>query len=290
MKKRFYLFVFAPALLCAAFLFAVPALAADSYVYDTAGVLTYEQWKPLEEYAARISQNYDCGVYIAAVESFADYGVSVEDASENIYRDNGFGLHDDASGILLLLSMADRTFDIYANGYGTYALGDSGRDAVTGAMLDSLRVDDWYGAFESYLRVCESLLDMAGEAYEPDGAYEPGGPYAVYDAYDAYGTRAAAGRSLGTCIAIGLAVGVAVALIVCLILRAKMKSVKKATAALAYAVPGSFEIYESTDRFSHVTETRVKVESDNPNRSGGGGGGGGGSRPSGGGSHGGGSF
>ena len=77
------------------------------------------------------------------------------------------------------------------------------------------------------------------------------------------------GEGIGTCVFAGLIAGCVIALIVCLIFRAQMKSVKKATAAQFYTVPDSLEIYESSDRFSHVTETRVKVESDRPNRSGG---------------------
>ena len=269
-KKRFWTTFAAIALsvavvVAALLMLAMPAFAeaAGSYVYDAAGVLSVDELQTLDDYAARISEIYDCGVYIAVVDDYGDYGGSVEDTAENIYRDNGFGRGN--GGILLLLSMSNRTYDIYSDSFNTGGLAS--------AMLDRLRNDDWYGAFAAYLDSCAWLLERVYGDGEANGYYETGTARA-----------SAGGRNLGTCIAIGLVVGCIVALVVCLILRAQMKSVKKATTALVYAVPNSLELYESADTFSHITETRVKVESDHTNRSGGGG-----NRP-GGGSHSGGSF
>ena len=249
-KKRFWTMFAAIALsvavvVAALLMLAMPAFAeaAGSYVCDAAGVLSVDERQTLDDYAARIAGEYGRGAYIAVVDDYTEYGRTMEHAAVNIYRDNGSA----NGGFLLLLSMSDRKYDVYSDRYDTVY-------ADTDELLDCLRGSDWYGAFMIYLGNCEALFEQTAGWAEPF----------VPDAPDV-------GPGPGTCIAIGLVVGCIVALIVCLILRAQMKSVKKATTALVYAVPNSLELYESSDAFSHITETRVKVESDNTNRSGGGG-------------------
>ena len=249
-KKRFWTTFAAIALsvavvVAALLMLAMPAFAeaAGSYVCDAAGVLSVDERQTLDDYAARIAREYGRGAYIAVVDDYTEYGRTMEHAAVNIYRDNGSA----NGGFLLLLSISDRKYDLYSDRYDTVY-------ADTDELVDCLRNNDWYGAFMIYLGNCEALFEQTAGWAEPF----------VPDAPDV-------GPGLGTCIVIGLVVGCLVALIACLILRAQMKSVKKATTALVYAVPNSLELYESSDAFSHITETRVKVESDNTNRSGGGG-------------------
>ena len=261
MKKQLLCLLTAAMLLLAA---AAPVFAEDGiYIYDTYGLLTDEEAVTLQNRAQEISEEYDCGVYIVTVADYSDYGRSVRGAAENIFRDNEFGLYNDNSGILLLLSMDDRDYFVYTNGYGTYTMSQWGDDNFDAPMLSGFRANDWYAGFEGYLDSCDAALEYAGTTYDPAD-------------YDAYGNLVSRGPNIGQCIATGVIVGVIGSFIICMIMRRKMRSVAKATSAANYVLQNSLNIYQADDVFTHTTQTRVKIESDS-SRSGGGG------RPSGGG-------
>ena len=245
------------ALLVLLALCALPARADGSYIYDTAGLLSEGERQELENRAAALSQQLQCGIYIATVEDYRDYGSgSIDAVAEGIYKSNGFGLYNDASGVFLLLSMADRDYYVYTNGFATYSLNGSTLTRLENGFLDNFRNNDWYGGFLDYVEGCGSALGSSLDSWEQ--GQESGGP------------------DLGFALVVGVIVGCVVALIACSVMKAKMKSVAKARTAQVYAVPGGMDLYESSDVFSHITESRVKVESDSDR------GGGGGSRPSGG--------
>ena len=69
-----------------------PAHAVSSeqlpyFVSDSAGVLTSDQWQKLEERAERISNQYNCGVYIVTLGDYQDFGSykSFWDFSQDFY-------------------------------------------------------------------------------------------------------------------------------------------------------------------------------------------------------------
>ena len=253
--------------LCLALCLALPAAAESSniYVYDLTGShLTQDEGNALQDLAAEISGRHQCGVYLVIVDDYRDYGSSTRRAAESIYEDQGFGLYNDNSGILLLMSMGDRDYYVYHMGYGTYAMGLVSEDDFDAPMLAEFRNDNWYEGFEAYLNTCEDLLTYA------DGSYDPAD-------YNSDGTLVAHRTPYGLCAVIGIGVGLLVALIVCSIGKAKMKSVHKGADAESYTVPNSMKLRVKSDRFTHRTETRTKIESSSSSRSGGGG------RPSGGG-------
>ena len=261
MKKRFLCALAALLLMLGA---AVPALAADqNYIYDVYGLLSQDEIASLQSRAAEISNTYDCGLYIVIVKNFSDYGSSASAAAENIYRDNNFGRYTDNSGVLLLMSMSDRDYYVYHLGFGTYAAQRWGASRMDSAMLTEFRNNNWYKGLLAYLDTCNAMLADAESSYDPAD-------------YNPDGTPVRHGPSLGSCILRGLFVGCVVAFLVCSGAKVKMRSVRSASNAANYAAAGGITLYQSNDRFSHTTESRVRIESSS-SRSGGGG------RPSGGG-------
>ena len=91
---------------------SVPAFADAqlNHVTDEAGILYDSDIAALEERAAAVSEQYDCGVYIVTVEDFTDYSDAyyVDDFGEELFSSYDLGLGDGNCGILLILSMAER--------------------------------------------------------------------------------------------------------------------------------------------------------------------------------------
>ena len=232
------------------------------YVYDTAMLLTLEEQAALQARAEEIAATYDFGVYVFTCDDYMLYSSrSVEYAAEVIYKTFDMGVGEEKSGIMLLLSMDDRDYDLCAYGYGHVAFTDYGKRDLATYFLDNFKRNDWYNGFRDYQARCVDLLQQAKEGHPLDVSNGGGGS-----------SRGGGGGRYepGTAIAIGLFVGVLVALIVTLIMRGKMRSVRKATGARNYAIPDSLVMTDASDHFTHITETRVKVESE---RSSGGGGG-----------------
>lgn len=158
--KRISLIVCALALLAC---FCIPAQAAQEdtvpYVCDTALLLTDEEWASLEAQAEEISQKYQCGVYFITVDDFTDYyDGSVYEAAKAIYTANSLGWGGEKSGVMLLLSMAERDYSLIAYGYGNTAFTDYGKDKLSEVFLDDFGDDNWYSGLSDYLDKSESML------------------------------------------------------------------------------------------------------------------------------------
>ena len=94
--------------LLAALLLTVPAWAeqapGDSFIYDTEGMLTDDQWASLEAEADRISWQYDCAVYIVTIRDYEEYADDVYGAACEIYNGQDFGIGGERSGVLLQMN------------------------------------------------------------------------------------------------------------------------------------------------------------------------------------------
>ena len=228
------------------------------YVRDEAGLLTEEQVSTLEEQAKTISNAQKCGVYILTVDDFtADGSDTIRDFSKGYYKDNDLGWGDGRDGEMLVLSMADRDYWLLAYGnHGNAAFTDDNRSTVEDAFLDNFREDDWAGGFADYLTASEELLTEApsGGDYSYDGDYS-GDSMTFFN-----------WKLLGICV-IGSCV---IALIVCLIFKAQMKSARLKQDASDYVDRGDIRIHAREDRFTHRTESRVRIHDDDDHGGGGG--------------------
>lgn len=224
----------------------VPALAAEpelGYVTDAASLLSDTEWTALESKAESISARYECGVYIITVDDFTDYvnTYDVYEAAKAIYREYSLGWGTEKSGVLLFLSMAERDYSLIAYGYGNTAFTDYGKDRLADRFLDNFGDDDWYGGFEDYLNMCESMLQSAREGRPLDVGSAP------------------AIRLVG--ILISIALGCIAAFIVCCFLSLQMRSVAVKAEADSYIRSDSINFIAREDRFSHTSQVRTKVES-----------------------------
>jgi uncharacterized protein len=243
MKKRWTSLLLLAALLS---LLALPVLADSDrelpLVCDTCGLLTEEQEEALNEKAEQYSAAYDCDIVLIVVPDTEGY--DVETYTEEVYRYYSFGWGADRSGVILLLSMEERDYDLAAFGYGNTAFTDYGKEWLMDDVKPYLKKNDWNAAFSKYIDLCAEYLRKARD----------GRPVDSYGALD----RLRGGFHLSLrAVVYALIAGLIAALVVNGILKSKMKSAVLASRADDY-LAGDLQLGETDDRFLKKDVTRVR--------------------------------
>ena len=222
----------------------IPSDAGDvqlGYITDAAGILTDAEWQSLEDKAEAISEKYQCAVYFVTVDDYTDYGSGdVYDVAKEIYRDYDLGWGAEKSGVLLLLSMADRDYALIANGYGNTAFTDYGKDKLSDEFLDDFGDNDWAGGLEDYLGKSAEMLTLARDGSPLDEGSDPAIKY--------WG------------VAIAVLLSCVLSFVVCFIFKANMESVVEKSEANAYVAQDSISFTAREDYFTHATETRTEIK------------------------------
>lgn len=243
--------------------------AGDRYVIDEYGLLSSEEAGGLQSQAEAVSQQYGVGVYIAVVEDYQTYALDVQDASEAIYEAYDLGFGGEKNGLLLMLSMADRDYDLCA--YGTQAhlaFTDYGKEQLADVFLDDFRYDDWYDGFTDYISECGTYLDLAQSGQPVDVSGSHGGIH--YEDGSSYDGGHGSMLWWGPGWIVSAVLGILLALLISwLFKRSTMHSVAKKAEAGEY-IKGAPNYRVRTDMFTHVTESRRKIEHEDHSSGGGG--------------------
>ena len=193
------------------------------YVSDVAEILSDGQRQDLESTAEKISSQYGCGVYIVTLDDYREY--------------------DSKSGILLLLSMADRDYSLVTYGSKAhYAFTDYGQRVIASEFLDDFRENEWYEGFSDYLSCCGDLLDRADRGEPLD---------VVYNEH----SRMNSGLSLAVIIVVPLLIS----FFACEMMKRQMKPVSRQTGADEYIVPGGINLSLKRDVFLNRSVTRTLI-------------------------------
>ena len=230
------------------------------YVSDVAGLLSVDQWQSLETEAEKISEKYQCGVYLVVLDDYRSYRSGNEDYwtfSQNFYKSYDLGLGEDRNGILLIMSMAERDYSILAYGSNAhYAFTDYGKQDLENNFLDNFRREDWYGGLRDYINGCGDLLARADAGQPLDVEYA-----------DRTGTNNTVGMLVTVCVPL------LVAFSACEVMKRNMKPVNRRTTAEEYIVPGGVDLSVKKDIFVNRTVTRTVIRTENRDSGGDGGGG-----------------
>ncbi len=227
------------------------------YVSDEAHLLSVDAWTQLEAEAERISKKYQCGVYIATVPDYTEYGSysSFWSFSEDFYNNYHLGIGEKRNGILLILSMAERDYSLIAYGSDAhYAFTDYGKEVLENEFLDDFRRDDWAGGFGDYLSMSEQLLASAAAGEPVDVPYTSRGE-----------SRSTVGGIVTVFVPLLTAFGA------CEGMRRQMKPVSRQSRADEYIVQGGIDLSLKRDVFLNRTITRVPIRSVEKSPAGGGG-------------------
>ena len=226
------------------------AVAADAeFIFDDADILTDEEEAELESKIAESAAEYGCGVYFVSVKDFNHYAGTIEDAAGVLYDEYGMGIGEDHSGVLLLLSMDNRKYDLKVRGYGQTAFTIYGRNQLNDVFLDDFKEDDWYSGVSDYVDFSFEMIEMARDGHPLDE-----------------NTNTTTSRVAGVIACVVLAF--LTAFLITSILKGQLKSAAKGTEASEYQT-GGVNLKDTRDMYTHTTTTRVYVEpkKDNDNYS-----------------------
>lgn len=255
MKNRRFVAILLSLLLSSCLVVTAFATQAKlSHVTDEAGLFTDSQRDALEQRAQEISERYNFGVYIVTLEDFQDYTSSsnIEKFAVQFYDDYALGYGEDHAGVMLMLSMAERDYDLDFNSKrANYAFTEAGRDWMENRFLVCFKGNDFYGGYTAYLDTCEEYLEAA-ENGTPVGEGQP---------------SSADDEKLPP--AIALIPGAVAALLVGIFTCAPMHTAKTKRDADQYVVRGSLNLLRRSDMFLHRSVSRRPRQTENNDHSGG---------------------
>lgn len=202
-------------------------------VYDEAGLLTDEEYSALENKLENISGKYGHDVIVYTTESME--GMTPEEYCEYLRYDLDAGIND--SGIIYMISMEDRDYDVYS--FGTMY-----NDIMIQSIIDDMTEDlqpyltdgEYYTAFDRYADRVESEINQVLE-------YGPNEPpsYAV---------------------PIGIGCGIIIGIVTVCVMKHGMKTTRQEAMANNYIRNGSFDLTRSSDVFLYSQVTRTKISTD----------------------------
>lgn len=234
--------------------------AEPEYIYDEYGVLNTTEKEALEDLSATYSEQYDCGIYVRVLNTSEGY--YVEDLAETVYTTEGLGKGNSDDGILLLIIMDERTYDIAVHGYhANEVFTNSKVDNIENSFLSYLSNGDYYTAFHTFIERSAYQLSSYNSNVE---SYDQS-PY-----YDPYYEESMQRETTIKHVSI-FVVPLLVSLIVCVVLCSKHKTKGRKFEASNYIPDHGFHLTMSRDIFLYRNEHRRRIEHDPPHHSGGGG-------------------
>ena len=170
----------------------------------------------------------------------------VAPALKDYFDYNGFCTEYNESGILFMLSMYDREWAISTSGSAINTFTDYGQAYMVNAMMDDLRNGDYNGAFTTYVKECDKLLEEASKGTPYDVYSKPIRTASDYMSFGLYS------------VIIGLLLGLAPILK----MKSDLKTVKMKPGAGGYQA-GSPTLRVCEDRFINKTLQRTPIPRDN---------------------------
>ena len=227
---------------------------------DNADLLTGSEEQALLSLANDISQRQQCDIVI-----LTEYDIgskSPMEYADDYFDYNGYGYGNDRSGLLLLLSMADRDWWISTRGTAIQAFTDDGIQYAFSKAKDDLSDGYYYDGFEAFLKTSDTMLSAYNGTLSDDELAD-----FQEDFDDFRGIRKKPGVVKTTIISVIL--GFLIAFIPSASLRSQLKSVKSNYSATNYRRPNSMHLERNRDIYLYANTTSRVIET---NRGSGGGG------------------
>lgn len=246
---------------CVTLLLPLPfrSFATAPKVIDDANLLTAAEESALEQKANALSDAYQMDVVILTVWSLD--GKSAETYADDYFDSNGYGIGNDHSGILFLLSMEYRDWYMSTCGDTVYAVTDYSIQSIFEEISWYLADGRYYEAFNAYLNQLEYYfnaytqgdpVDGFKDPYEGPGTYYPGS----YDDIVYYDDPVELVFSVK--LLISLAIGGAVGGISIMVMRGQMNTAVAQYGAQSYMKQGTYHLYQHQDIFLYQNISRVR--------------------------------
>ncbi|RGU04797.1 TPM domain-containing protein [Dorea longicatena] len=218
----------------------VPAGSELPRLVDDADILTDSEEKELNQQLDTVSEEQECDVIIVTVDSLN--GKTVEEYADDYYDDNGYGYGENDSGILFLVAMDDREWNISTSGDAITAFTDAGLAYMEDQFVPDLSDGAYLDAFSKYTSLCDDFLTQAEKGEPYDTGHLPKKKVSLW------------------WIAGDLLIGAMIAFVMAMIKKTKLKSVKSQVTAAEYEKAGSLDLTVRTDHFVNRVVTTRKIE------------------------------
>ncbi|UYJ40004.1 MAG: TPM domain-containing protein [Lachnospiraceae bacterium] len=229
--------------------FSVSSAAGKKSVIDDAGLIKASDEKELDKKIKNIQKDkFD--VVILTVKSLD--GKSAQDYADDYYDNNDYGLDNEKSGVLFLVSKGDRKYHISTKGAGIKAFTDYGIGRIKEEIKPYLSDGDYFNACDEFLNITKDFVKAykEGTPYDTDNPYNEEIDYVILEV-------------------IALVIAFVIALISVGIMRLRMNTAKPKGTAMEYIKKGSFKLTSEKDIFMYSTVTKTAKPKDNDNSAGG---------------------
>lgn len=250
MKKRCFTFALLLVLLLSISI-SVAAKEEMPLIVDHAGLLTADEISLLEAQARAIADTYAMDVVILTENTLS--GKSPQDYADDYYDANGYGQGDNASGMLLLISMEERDWYLSTCGDAIYALTDYAIERLGEELVSGLQIGYAVGV-RMFLTSLPSYLDAYENGTPVDGYSNQNGSFYHGDREDVVYYRENTSPNLLLSVTLGLVI----AAISIGAMASSMNSKRPQRNASGYLRRGSLRLLRDQDMFlySNVTKTR----------------------------------
>lgn len=229
--------------------FSVSSAAGKKSVIDDAGLIKASDEKKLDKKIKNIQKDkFD--VVILTVKSLD--GKSAQDYADDYYDNNDYGLDNEKSGVLFLVSKGDRKYHISTKGAGIKAFTDYGIGRIKEEIKPYPSDGDYFNACDEFLNITKDFVKAYkdGTPYDTDNPYNEEIDYVILEV-------------------IALVIAFVIALISVGIMRLRMNTAKPKGTAMEYIKKGSFKLTSEKDIFMYSTVTKTAKPKDNDNSAGG---------------------
>lgn len=247
--RKFMLLVMSVSIMSVFLGFSVSSAAGKKSVIDDAGLIKASDEKELDKKIKNIQKDkFD--VVILTVKSLD--GKSAQDYADDYYDNNDYGLDNEKSGVLFLVSKGDRKYHISTKGAGIKAFTDYGIGRIKEEIRPYLSDGDYFNACDEFLNITKDFVKAYkdGTPYDTDNPYNEEIDYVILEV-------------------IALVIAFVIALISVGIMRLRMNTAKPKGTAMEYIKKGSFKLTSEKDIFMYSTVTKTAKPKDNDNSAGG---------------------
>ncbi len=227
--KKIISFALLLTLLCMALTVASFGKETPDRLVDGADLLTKSEEKEIEARLDEISEKHRVDVVIITTESTGIYSPSAY--SDKIYDGEGYGQGEDRDGVMLLISMEERDWDILANGLCNDAIDRDVRESIGDSMVSDLSDGEYADAFNAFVSECDYYIN----------GYINGFPF-----------------KWKMTLVVSLAVGLVAAFTVTSVMKGQLKSVRANNTATEYVKRGSMNVTLARDIYLYRHISRMK--------------------------------
>lgn len=135
----------------------IQASSTDQRVFDEAQLFDQEESDLLSDTIENLQQIMNIDVIVATIEDALGY--STFDYADMFYEEHNFGVGVNNSGVLLLIDMDNRGFDVLTEGVMIDYLTDDRIDAILDDVFNEVVDGNYYEAADQYLTLVSTFYE-----------------------------------------------------------------------------------------------------------------------------------